>query len=518
MQLYAAGAQGGSQGSQSGGYQQYMNKYAGGAQGGSQGKTQGGSQGSQSSDYQKYMKQYAGGAQGGSQGKTQGGSQGSQSGDYQKYMKQHAGGAQGGSQGGAQGGSQGSQSGDYQKYMKQYAGGAQGGAKGGNQSSPSGMQLYAGGAQECNTTAELDAWKSREVHNMKKYVPAAYSKYAEQNIDRQYKDRLAEIKHSKSNSTEDSDGTNQAILDLAATPEHQAHLNATQRKALKHAEVEHFREASEERIRNAQTLGESLKRAMADKEEIEKSAALPTQTVTDAFSKRSEALDRDIEELHRQAESRTFNATEHAEQVRQTEMEAKALKEDELHALKEAHREASKAAHHVAQGAQREARREAREVWANADRMARRDRSYQDLTNKLQNRVEDAANKVEDHSDELKQRTQEQLSHNLRKAKDEVHKEAERRFDALHQVQGWVDEQEVAEKKHSEAMSKSNNGKENAGSSTFLAQTLGMKSDVASPSTLAFAALVGVAFACLIFFVKLRARGRDVILPINTLG
>jgi len=282
-------------------------------------------------------------------------------------------------------------------------------------------------------------------------------------------------------------------------------LNATQRKALKHAEFEHFREASEEGIRHADELGESLKRAMADKEEIEKSAAQPTQIVTEAYSKRSEALDKEIEELHQQAESPTFDATEHAEQIRQTEMEAKALKEDELHALNQAHREASKAAHHVAQGANSEARREAREVWANADHMARRDQSYQDLTNKLQNRVEDAANTVQDHSDELKRRTQEQLSHNLRKAKDEVHQEAERRFDALHQMKG-------------KATSKSNNAKSSAGSSAFLAQTLGMKSDVASPSTLAFAALVGVAFACLIFFVKLRARGRDVILPINTLG
>merc|ERR1719230_2552198 len=74
----------GSSQSQSGNYQQYMNKYAGGSQ-----------SGSQSGDYQQYMKKYAGGSQGGSQ-----------SGDYQQYMKKYAGGSQGGSQ---------SQSGDYQQ-------------------------------------------------------------------------------------------------------------------------------------------------------------------------------------------------------------------------------------------------------------------------------------------------------------------------------------------------------------------------------------------------------------------
>merc|ERR1719463_209552 len=99
----------------------------------------------------------------------------------------------------------------------------------------------------------------------------------------------------------------------------------------------------------------------------------------------------------------------------QTKQEVKTLRGDELHSLDQAHREASRAANHATRGAQSEAREDARQVWAMSDQMARKDESYQDMTDKLQNDVEAATDGVENHADELGRRTQDRLDDHVSK-------------------------------------------------------------------------------------------------------
>jgi hypothetical protein len=84
-------------------------------------------------------------------------------GSYEKYMKQYAG--------------------DYQKYQnyQQYTDCGQTGAK------------KIASAKDANNTQELQEWKLGALEKVKCFVPDDYSSYATQTVERQYKNRLAEL-------------------------------------------------------------------------------------------------------------------------------------------------------------------------------------------------------------------------------------------------------------------------------------------------------------------------------------
>merc|ERR1719389_1053203 len=105
-----------------------------------------------------------------------------------------------------------------------------------------------------------------------------------------------------------------------------------------------------------------------------------------------------------------------------------------MHTLNRAHREANDAARHAARGTEAEAREEARHVEALSDHLARKDRSYEQLTEKLWNRVEEAADMTEDYSENLARRTQDRFEDNLSKAREVVRANAHRRLQALHEA------------------------------------------------------------------------------------
>merc|ERR1712046_519847 len=85
------------------------------------------------------------------------------------YMKQYAG----------QYAAQYEKYGDYQKYMKN------------NYQNENGQEI--GSAKDCKTKACLDKWFAGATNNVKTYVPGAYSKYADSDVDKQYKKRLAQL-------------------------------------------------------------------------------------------------------------------------------------------------------------------------------------------------------------------------------------------------------------------------------------------------------------------------------------
>lgn len=509
-------------GSQSGGYQQYMTQYAGGSKGGSQ-----------AGNYQQYMKEYAGG-QGGSQGYqkymdmyTQGG----QGGGYQQYMKEYAGGSQGGSQdykqyyekymdkytGGKQGASQqggdyqqymdlyakGGQGGDYQQYMKKYAGGSQGGSQGGDykQYYEKYMKKYAGhnqnsvgSANDAKNETELDTWKSQTTSMVELYAPAAYAKYASKNIDRQYKHRLQELEHpGASNSTDRKSAVQETLNLLEVTPEGQQVENKTEKKA---REVEHLRQAAQASVEKSEKLGDSLKKAAADKDAISLSAAKPAERVNSEFSTRSKNLDANIKTL--QGEDST--TADYQDQLLSTMTKVKELRSDKLRALDKTHHDANKAAAHAAQGVETEVRDEARKVRELSDEMARRDRSTQAEADKIQRRAEDAADAVENHSEKLARRTQDRLEDNLDKSQDEVRNEAERRLDTLHELMVQLEAKNADEKTKKMFATAQEETVKRAKAQTFLAQSEGFE----SASFLAAVAMVSVGFACMVFYGRRR--------------
>jgi hypothetical protein len=316
------------------------------------------------------------------------------------------------------------------------------------------------------------------------YTPTTYSKYAYSDINKQYQQRLNQLE--KETTASASDTAIPAILNLAAMPEH--------------ADIGDLHDAAEAGVQKAEKLGESLKRASADSNSIEEVATRPANNVVAAFSNRSQALEKNVKNLQEQVKSQKTDAN-FEEHLHNCMGEVKALRGDELRALDHAYNEAIQAARHAARGAQTEVRHEARQVWALSDRLASRNASYRDLTNKLQNRVEDAANSAENNSEELARRTQTRLEDNLEKAQGDVHQDAERRSRTLHEVQRQFHELEAAEKS------------EQSGSKSFLAQ-----SDEAmyGPAPLALVALFGVACACLALFFKNKIRSVD--LDKNLLG
>lgn len=123
-----------------------------------------------------------------------------------------------------------------------------------------------------------------------------------------------------------------------------------------------------------------------------------------------------------------------------------------------------------------------------SDRMARKDQSYQDLSDKLENRVEDAADFAENNCEKLARRTQDRLQDHLERAKESVQKEAQHRSGSLHEVQDQFEELQTTEtqkEEHARAI---------VGANSFLAQN--------DPFPLALGALCSVACAFLVFFVK----------------
>jgi len=549
----------GSSQSQSGNYQQYMNKYAGGNQGGSQSgdyqqymkKYAGGSQGgSQSGDYQQYMKKYAGGSQGGSQagdyqqymkkyaGGSQGGSQ-SQSGNYQQYMKKYAGGdkddASAKHQAGedvvnllevSKGSSDQGSSSNYQQYMNKYAGGSEGGSNY-KQYYQNYMNKYAGhgdsdyskyadyekyihrynnheqanvvrSAHDAQNMSQLDAWRDQSKQNVQWYVPAQYGKYANRNVDRQYNERMRQL--GGGSTTENLDTSFHTDSSLKSPFADVLNLDALPADKKAQA-VAHLKEAAEAEVKKAEQLGSSLKDAATDRNAIAMVAARPAHNVVAAFNARAKSLENEIGNLQQQVKSQTTSA-DFEKQLHQCTEKVAHLRGDELHALDQAHREANQAARHAAQGSQTEVRHEARQVWALSDRMAKADDSYQDLSNQLQNRVEKAADFAENNCEELARHTQDHLENNLEHARDTVRKESDRRMDTLREVRHQFTELEAAQKSAQ------------SGSYTFLAQSVGV--DTADGSILlVFGALFGVMVSFIAFFKRSTHR---VSLPSNMLG
>jgi len=220
--------------------------------------------------------------------------------------------------------------------------------------------------------------------------------------------------------------------------------------------------------------------------------------------------------------------------------ETEELRSDEFQAVDKAHQEAHDATKHAARGAQTEVRDEARQVWSLSDHLARRSRSDQDLSEKLQNRAEVAADVAENEGEELARRTQDRLEENRGKAREDIRREADRRFEILHDLGRQSEALEEAQEKKAEAKSEAKEKKaeakteakekkaeakseakseatsvaKSASSNTFLAQnTEGVKS---ASYALAWVAVVGVSVACLMFFAK-RNR-RTVATPEGMLG
>lgn len=411
-------------------YEQYINKYAGGSKGGSQ---------EGSGNYQQYLKKYAGDASGE---------------DYQKFINEYGGGDNGYQR-----------YADYQKYIKRY--------------SEHSNQIQIGSAHDAKTKTQLDEWRSSEKQNVMWYIPAAYSQYADNNIDRQYRNRLNELEHPSTQGIGGAGDTSaSATINLLAIESHKErkHMNATELRA-----------EAEGVVLKAEQLGVTLTHAASDKAAMQAGAARPANNVAASFTHRKAALETSIKNLQQQAKSGQ-TGTDFAHQLHDAIVEVNNLKSDELRALDRAHREANDAARNAARGTQTEVRREARQVWSMSDEMARKDSHYQDLTNKLQNRVENAADVVENQSEELARRTQENLQNRLEKARDTVRNEAQRQSQTLNAAHTMMEAN--AHKAHLSAKPASN---------PFLAQ-----SDAAMyyRAPLAYIAAFAAACACLVFFVK----------------
>jgi len=75
-------------------------------------------------------------------------------------------------------------------------------------------------AHDAQNKSQLDAWRAAQKQNVELYVPDQYSKYAERNVDRQYKERLHELTKGASASTNNAEVSSndaQDVLDLYET-------------------------------------------------------------------------------------------------------------------------------------------------------------------------------------------------------------------------------------------------------------------------------------------------------------
>lgn len=326
------------------------------------------------------------------------------------------------------------------------------------------------------------------MQTVKWYVPTDSAKYADRNIDHQYKQRLYELEHPAASNFTSNDTDLEAVLNLDALPAHKEHLNKTEREALDRKEAQHLREVSEAIINKAEHLGRSLQKAASDTQTIEEGATRAVKGALQQFKQRADKVETSVVNL--QAKMNNGQASgDFRSSLDKTMGEVKALRDNEMQSLDTAHHNAREAAKNAARGAEDEARKQAEHVWDLTDRMARKDQFYQDLSNKLQNRAETAANVVQDHAETLARRTEDHLQNHLSQARDEVRKTFSRRFKALHAVQQQFEEMQSR-------------------SQTFLAQSAGMPADDTrdfNPAPFAFLALVGVACGCVFFFVKRRS-------------
>lgn len=346
-------------------YQEYINRYAGG---------QGGDQAG--GDYSQYLTEYADG---------NGGGQGDYQQYYDKYMNKYA------QNSGYQ------QYANYQKYIQRY------------ENHLDGESNSVRSARECKTAGCLNKWREASRQNVGWYVPTQYQSYSNNDIDRQYKDRLKELDNG-ANPLSDT-------LNLAAVPDQQAG-------------AKELRDSAEAGINKATEMGEKLKKAMSDHEAIEDTASVPSRNCAAVFSKRSEQVGKDIVNLQEQVKSGKTGA--HLEKKLQNSMEdAKQLRDHELAALDRAHHDAEASVGHAARGAQTEIRKESRQVQTTLHHLAKKDRSYQATAEKLQKQMEAAADTAENRSEELARIMKERLEDNLASARDEVRNQAERRFDDL---------------------------------------------------------------------------------------
>merc|ERR1739848_389025 len=103
----------------------------------------------------------------------------------------------------------------------------------------------------------------------------------------QYKKRLNELENQN---TGTSHSGAQEILNLNEKApekekhEHKVHLNSTERKALDKKEAAELKVTSKGAVKEAEDLGDSLKRAGGDKHAITETAARPVANVVTAFS------------------------------------------------------------------------------------------------------------------------------------------------------------------------------------------------------------------------------------------
>jgi len=430
---------------------------------------------SQSSDYQHYIPQ-----------------------DYQQYMKTYAGGKQGGSQGGASSQYMAKYAGqyekyaDYQKYMKERRH----------------MHHSVQHARDAQNVSQLDAWRDNRNKAAELYVPAQYANLAKKHTAAEYKKRLNELQHKSQNSGLGADTEVPAILDLAAKANPKAAKADT--KAAK-ADTEETEEtdtqqlynASEAVVTKAENLGQSMKSAAGDKQAIEELASKPAQKVTSSFTKRSSAVDNNIDELKKQDLQSVAQSKQSSEDfqknLRQTKGEVSSLKSDELNALEEQHRQASEVTRSAARGAQKDVRQDARKVERMSNKLARKDRSYQEQVDKLQQRAEAAADVTEQYSEELARNTEERLQDHLSTVSDEVQKTADRRMETLHGMEEQLQEVQAQSATETE---KSNS----TGSTSFLAQFDYYDAFLASSSQIAILVSAAVAFAALMFFAKRSSR------------
>jgi len=388
--------------------------------------------------------------------------QASQGGGYQQYMKQYAGAYTGGASGGSGGSatelaeqaspskdtSGGASAGGYDQYMKQYVGdGLQKYMNFGqknwskyqekmNQQQANGAAIYT--SQEAKDKIQLDGWRNAQEEKLNLYIPAAYSKFANGAIEKQYQQRLDELEHPKNNtepeltkgSKDEGGAPGAGQMMLADAP-----LNVSMRKEL---EVEHLKRSSEEGVAKVESLLESIRGAAHDDAAIEKTADLPVEYIKAKFFERHKALSATIKTLQAKALS-ADDQPEVEAQLAKTKEEAEKLRADELQALHRAYLEAHDASSDAALGSQFEVREEARKVRALSDRMARMSPAHQDLANQMQNQVEAAANIAEEQGQLLAKKNMDFLDQSLSKAQEAVRQQASDDRESMNEIRFRLD-------------------------------------------------------------------------------
>jgi hypothetical protein len=365
---------------------------------------------------------------------------------------------------------------DYEKYMKKYAGASNGfdyqkytdfAHKNFTKMRQENKDVVheANDAQNKN---QLDQWKEAQLKTVNQFVPAAYSKYANKNIEKLYNQRLQEL----ANTTEVALAELETLL--VDKP-----VNETERKEKEQTVAEHLRQVSEKHVEKVEMLLETLHKAAHDDAGIEKAANAPLESVKAKFSKRRSDVATNIKTLQ---ESKTVDQSK----MQQAQDEAGKLHNDELKALSGAYRQARDAASHAARGTQTEVRKEARQVEFLSDRMARVSRAHQDVANKLQNRVESASDAAVEQSELLTRRTEDSMDEHLSKAKDLVRQQDLDLQDGLRDLTTSL-----------QAQSGSKSG--------FLAQRV-EKTTATASGGIALSALVAGALALFAMYAKLSSR------------